>query len=81
MDEDSNPEFTVRHYNTTPTLDMFSIHPTVNPDGSSTINLRLEKELDREKRETYVFNIMAYDGGSQPKSDYLRVTVKVRTHT
>ncbi|RUS90797.1 hypothetical protein EGW08_001416, partial [Elysia chlorotica] len=77
VDGDSNPEFTVRHYNTTPTLDMFSIHPTENPDGSSTINLRLEKELDRERKDQYIFNIIAYDGGNPSMSDYLRVTVQV----
>ncbi|GFR66755.1 protocadherin-11 X-linked [Elysia marginata] len=77
VDGDSNPEFTVRHYNTTPTLDTFSIHPASNPDGSTTINLRLEKELDREKQDSYDFNIIAYDGGSPPMSDYLRVTVRV----
>ncbi|GFO45415.1 protocadherin-9 [Plakobranchus ocellatus] len=77
VDGDSNPEFTVRHYNTTPTLAEFSIQPNVNPDGSSIIDLTLMRELDREKRDRYVFNIIAYDGGATPMSDYLRVTVQV----
>ena len=77
VDRDSLPDFTVQHYNATPLLPEFSIRPISNPDGSSTISLRLERELDRETTPTYVFNIIAYDGGAEPKSDYLKVTVLV----
>lgn len=76
-DRDSRSQFTVQHYNITPALDTFSLRPKKNLDGSSTVNLRLERELDREKKDEYVFNIMAYDGGSSPQSDYLKVTVRV----
>ncbi|XP_012944191.1 protocadherin-19, partial [Aplysia californica] len=77
VDRDSRPEFTVQHYNSTPALPEFSIRPITNPDGSSSINLRLERELDREATPMYVFNIIAYDGGAEPRSDYLKVTIKV----
>lgn len=77
VDRDTNPEFTVQHYNTTPSIEEFSIRATNNLDGSSTINLRLERELDREKTDAYMFNIVAYDGGLTPRSDYLKVTIRV----
>ncbi|BFZ24411.1 hypothetical protein BsWGS_27450 [Bradybaena similaris] len=77
VDRDSRPEFTVQHYNITPPLVTFSLRPTLNLDGSSTIALRLEKELDREAVSEYSFNIMAYDSGPNPQSDYLGVSVRV----
>ncbi|CAG5128996.1 unnamed protein product [Candidula unifasciata] len=77
IDLDSRPEFTVQHYNITPPLSTFSLRSTLNLDGSSTIALRLEKELDREVVDEYIFNIMAYDSGAHPQTDYLGVVVRV----
>ncbi|KAH9498170.1 Protocadherin-1 [Bulinus truncatus] len=77
VDRDTKPEFTVQHYNISPPLDEFSIRATSNIDGSSTINLRLEAELDREMTDLYMFNIVAYDGGPSPRSDFIKVKVRV----
>ncbi|CAL1531977.1 unnamed protein product [Lymnaea stagnalis] len=77
VDRDTKPEFTVQHYNTSPSIQEFSIRATNNLDGSSTINLRLERELDREETDAYMFNIVAYDGGITPRSDYLKVIIRV----
>ncbi|XP_055895692.1 putative protocadherin beta-18 [Biomphalaria glabrata] len=77
VDRDTKPEFTVRYYNISPPLDEFSIRATSNIDGSSTINLRLESELDREMTDLYMFNIVAYDGGPTPRSDFLKVKIRV----
>ncbi|CAG5123947.1 unnamed protein product [Candidula unifasciata] len=77
VDRDSKPEFTVQHYNITPAMATFSIHPTTNLDGSVTINLRLEKELDRETKDEYRFDIFAYDGSPTPQSESLGVAIRV----
>ncbi|KAL8617023.1 hypothetical protein ACOMHN_014194 [Nucella lapillus] len=78
QDIDSPPNNTIQRYELTlPAPHVFSVSPTQNPDGSTVLSLKLERELDRETTPKYDFSIIAYDGGVPPKSDFLRVIVQV----
>ncbi|KAK7096863.1 protocadherin-9-like [Littorina saxatilis] len=77
QDLDSLPNNTIQRYDLTLNEPVFSISDTKNPDGSSFLYLKLEKDLDRETKAEYDFNIIAYDGGDPPRSDFLRVIIQV----
>lgn len=77
QDLDAYPNNTIQRYDVTLSEPVFSISATKNPDGTSFLNLRLETDLDRETNAQYDFNIIAYDGGDPPRSDFLRVLIKV----
>ena len=78
QDLDALPNNTIQRYEVTlQPPPVFSVSATKNPDGTSFLSLRLEQGLDRETTELYDFNIIAYDGGNPPKSDFLRVVVRV----
>nr|KAG5709273.1 hypothetical protein BaRGS_018025 [Batillaria attramentaria] len=77
QDLDSLPNNTIQRYESTLTDGVFTVSATKNPDGTSIINLRLEEVLDRETVEEYNFNIIAYDGGDPPRSDFLKVSIQV----
>ncbi|XP_076467582.1 protocadherin gamma-B5-like [Babylonia areolata] len=77
QDLDSLPNNTIQRYDSTLALPVFSITATRNKDGTSFLNLKLESVLDRETTDQYDFNIIAYDGGDPPRSDFLRVVITV----
>lgn len=77
QDLDSTSNNTIQRYESTLTEGVFTVSANKNPDGTSIINLNLQQVLDREAVAEYNFNIIAYDGGDPPRSDFLRVTVKV----
>ncbi|RUS76654.1 hypothetical protein EGW08_015584 [Elysia chlorotica] len=76
-DRDYKPEFNVKNYTLSNFQDVFQLNSVETLDGSSEIDLKLLKSLDREVRDTYQFTITAYDGGVPPKSQDLSVTVHV----
>ena len=77
VDRDSLPNNTIQRYSITGQQGMFSLTAEKNPDGSSVVNLKLEQPLDREKKNLYAFKIIAYDGGSPPKTGRLDVAVTI----
>ncbi|KAL8623123.1 hypothetical protein ACOMHN_065033 [Nucella lapillus] len=78
QDLDTLPNNTIQAYNSTlASPPVFSISATRNKDGTSFLSLRLDTVLDREITDRYDFNIVAYDGGNPPRSDFIRVIVKV----
>jgi len=46
-------------------------------DGSTDVQLILTSALDRELRDLYEVKVVAYDGGSPPRSGTVDVTVTV----
>ncbi|GFS19396.1 protocadherin-11 X-linked [Elysia marginata] len=76
-DRDFKPEFNVKNYTLSEFHDIFQLTSSETLDGTSEIDLKLLKSLDRETRDTYEFTITAYDGGVPPKSQALSVTVHV----
>ncbi|XP_013080549.2 protocadherin alpha-7-like isoform X1 [Biomphalaria glabrata] len=76
-DRDYNPIYKVRNYTLDSQQEVFQINATKSLDGSSEIEIRLNKPLDREQVQKYQFTITAYDGGSPPLSAVLSVTVEV----
>lgn len=77
QDLDTFPNNTIQRYDITLNEPVFAISATRNPDGTSFLNLRLQRVLDRETNAQYDFNIIAYDGGDPPRSDFLRVIINV----
>ncbi|XP_041359661.1 protocadherin-9-like [Gigantopelta aegis] len=77
VDRDSLPNNTIQRYTITEQQGMFSLTSERNPDGSSIVNLKLEKPLNREQKNLYTFRIIAYDGGSPPKTGGLNVIVTI----
>lgn len=77
QDLDSSPNNTIQRYELVMAENVFSISATENLDGSSIVNLRLEKDLDRENVSEYHFIIIAYDGGNPPLNDSIKVNIKV----
>ncbi|GAB1603894.1 protocadherin beta-15-like [Argonauta hians] len=55
----------------------FKMVVTERVDGSYSVGITLEKELDREMKDHYYFQIIAMDGGSPPKQGMLKVYIKV----
>ncbi|CAL1534498.1 unnamed protein product [Lymnaea stagnalis] len=76
-DADFNPEFKVKNYALNKFRNVFDLSASKALDGSSEIELRLRKSLDRETVPLYDFTITAYDGGSPPLSSVLNVTIEV----
>lgn len=58
-------------------LDGNNVPFSINPDWSSSLELSLDRPLDREIQETYVFTILAVDGGTPPRSAALNVVITV----
>ena len=77
IDKDYEPDFTVKNYTMDKFKDIFHLTASETLDGSSEIDLRLLKSLDREETPEYEFTVTAYDGGSPPRSAELRVKVEV----
>ncbi|KAH9489783.1 Protocadherin-11 Y-linked [Bulinus truncatus] len=76
-DRDFNPMYKVKNYVLDSLQDVFQISATRSLDGSSEIEIKLKKSLDRETVSKYQFTITAYDGGAPPLSAVLSVTVDV----
>ena len=55
----------------------FGINFRSRSDGSHTVALIMEENLDREEQEVYFFKIIVADGGNPPRNSSLNVTVQV----
>ena len=55
----------------------FSLFVSNNVDGTSKVEISLEKMLDREVKDSYLIQVVAKDGGSPPKQSILNVHVHV----
>lgn len=72
IDPDS-PQFSVERYELTGDADTFDL----KTEGTSDIHLLLKTSLDYEKKKSYSIELVAYDGGSPPKSGYLQIEISV----
>lgn len=77
--DNDSPEFGVQRYDLVPDSpkSKFSIRVNTKLDGSSDVRLILKKKLDRETRDQYDLQLVAYDGGVSPMSGALNIVIKV----
>ncbi|CDW56947.1 Laminin G 2 and Cadherin and EGF CA domain contai ning protein [Trichuris trichiura] len=52
-------------------------HPVATASGSSVLLLQLREHLDRERKDLYILNVSATDGGSPPLVGYTTVFLNV----
>ncbi|XP_005102136.1 protocadherin alpha-11 isoform X2 [Aplysia californica] len=76
-DKDFKDEFKVKNYTMDRFKDVFHLTASQTLDGSSEIDLKLLRSLDREEKSEYSFVVTAYDGGSPAKTAQLQVKVEV----
>lgn len=67
----------VQSYEILPQNGTFGLKITKKLDGNFLVKLKLNKELDREKQNSYVFHVMAKDGGSPPHVGTLKVVIGI----
>ena len=56
---------------------VFTLQTQRKLDGSTDVQLVLKRALDRESRDLYKVKVVAYDGGSPPRSGSVEVKVVV----
>ena len=80
VDGASDPDssrFSVKFYNVTTPGSPFSTNLSRNLDGSSSVQLICDKELDREKTDFYQIQVVAIDGGVPPRTGSLLLNITV----
>ena len=55
----------------------FSLFVSKNVDGTSKLEINLKERLDRERKDSYLIQVLAKDGGSPPKESTLHVHISV----
>ena len=55
----------------------FSLFVSKNLDETSKLEIKLEERLDRERKDSYLIQVVAKDGGSPPKESTLHVHITV----
>ncbi|XP_062613617.1 protocadherin gamma-B1-like [Saccostrea cucullata] len=76
-DIDMGPNNSITHYKITPDSGIFALDVIPKLDGTSDLNLRLIRALDRELVDRYTIYVSALDGGNPPKSGTLTVNITV----
>ena len=76
-DDLDSPAFGVQWYNLTGSTDTFELKIRRLSDGSVIITLVLKERLDREKKDSYTVQLIAFDGGSPSKSGSVTINVQV----
>ena len=76
-DIDSHPNNTMKAYEMTLDEPIFNISTTENPDGTSWIFLTLTRQLDRETKSDYNFDIIVYDVSIPQRRDSMNVMIEV----
>lgn len=76
VDPDS-PKYSVKLYSIRPLASPFSTRSVKNLDGSSSVQIIVEEELDREVAEHYQIQIIAEDGDIPPRTGTLLVNITV----
>ena len=69
--------FGVQRYTYMTDTSIFRLIVTNNSDGALDLQLVLKGKLDREVTAVYNAQIVAYDGGSPPRSGYLPLEVRI----
>lgn len=76
--EDADSDgFAVQRYELVKQSGKFGLTESVSFDDNTDLRLILQEWLDREKDDSYRLKVVAYDGGSPPKSGSLVVNIKV----
>ncbi|ELU04965.1 hypothetical protein CAPTEDRAFT_89242, partial [Capitella teleta] len=78
-DDPDSPRFGIQQYALLQDGDSeyFELKSSTGLAGAENIHLKLTQSLDREVRDTYSVQIVAFDGGSPPKSGVIAVNIKV----
>ena len=76
QDADSGT-FGIQSYTLYPTSDVFEITVVNTMDGSSELKLTLIAEVDREIKDSYIFHVVAQDGGDPSRSGRLQIIIEI----
>lgn len=76
VDPDST-KFAVKSYNITPSASPFSTKFSTNLDGTPSVQIIVNEELDRETNDHYQIKVIAIDGGMPPKQGILQVNISI----
>lgn len=69
--------FSIQDYTLEPPTSPFTVGYQEFVDGSYSVRIVLNGQLDRETTSTYKVNVIARDGGDPPKTGALEVTINV----
>ncbi|ELU15547.1 hypothetical protein CAPTEDRAFT_96860, partial [Capitella teleta] len=77
--DNDSPAFGVTRYDLVPDSprSKFSLKVNKKLDGSSDVRLVLKKKLDREQRDLFNLQLVAYDGGISPMTGALNINIHV----
>ncbi|XP_036365179.1 protocadherin beta-15-like isoform X2 [Octopus sinensis] len=78
IDKDNSYENSIIKYELQDIDGHFSLSAFKRADGISSLEIILEKKLDREKKDSYNIEVIAKDGGSPPKQSVLNVKISVK---
>ncbi|WAQ98694.1 PC11Y-like protein [Mya arenaria] len=76
FDPDSS-KYSVKHYSIIPLDAPFAAHLVRKFDGSSSVQIDVDGDLDREVTDHYILQIIAEDGGSPPKTGSLQLNITI----
>ena len=75
LDKDSS-NFSVKTYTLSPAQNLFKIQQK-NDDGTLSLQLVIESELDRETTDHYDIQVIASDGGSEPLTGTVMLNISI----
>ncbi|KAL5011918.1 hypothetical protein ScPMuIL_010469 [Solemya velum] len=76
VDKDSS-NYSVKRYQVIPENSPFSAEYVKNLDGSSNVKLMVNEALDREDKDKYTIQVVAYDGGQPARTAVQTVEIRI----
>ena len=77
IDPDSG-DFGIQGFELWPSDSKFDLHMKSKVDGSVELRLVLKEQLDREDKSSYDLKVIAFDGGTPPKTGSMDIHVEVQ---
>ncbi|KAK6173873.1 hypothetical protein SNE40_017252 [Patella caerulea] len=77
VDKDTGENNTLKKYEILPKDGPFGVGFNINIDGSSTVSIIVEKQLDRETKDSYTVTIIARDGGQPSRNGTMIVDINI----
>lgn len=75
-DPDS-PKFSIKRYEFYSDTNKFELRVRNSSDGTLDLHLALKEMLDREEEDHYEMTVIAYDGGSPPRTGSVKIEITV----
>ena len=77
IDPDSG-DFGIQGFELWPSDSKFDLHMKSKVDGSVELRLVLKEQLDREEESSYDLKVIAFDGGTPPKTGSMDIHIEVQ---